>query len=58
MNVTTGDLTLRRIFDNYPHSLGALDATLTEIRKPLEYNESGEYLSGKHMGRFEGTSYF
>ena len=37
-----------RAFEAHPHALGALDATLIEIRKPLHSIESREYLSGKH----------
>ena len=42
------DYTPVRNFETYPHALGALDATLIEIRKPLHSIESREYLSGKH----------
>ena len=42
------EYTPTRAFETYPHALGALDATLIEIRKPLHSIESREYLSGKH----------
>lgn len=37
-----------RQFDNYPNAIGALDATLIPVRKPVVASEAGTYLSGKH----------
>ena len=37
-----------RSFDNYPHAVGALDATLIPVLKPLNHQEARKYLSGKH----------
>ena len=35
-------------FDNYPHAIGALDATLIRVTKPRSTVLSRDYLSGKH----------
>ena len=35
-------------FDNYSQAIGALDATLIRIRRPVSSTEAREYLSGKH----------
>lgn len=37
-----------RTFDNYPHAMGALDATLIRVARPINNQEAREYLSGKH----------
>ena len=37
-----------KTFDNYRHAMGALDATLIRVAKPLNTQIAGEYLSGKH----------
>ena len=37
-----------RTFDNHNQAIGALDATLIPVAKPLHGIESCEYLSGKH----------